>query len=84
MNVSLNQVMNRILRFTWDSIHPFSSYKVNASNCGICPNTTSSNSISCIIDIKHSIQFKCSLAVQSMTCDRIGLWSETLEVNITG
>ena len=83
-NVHLAQVTKNALTFQWDpvqSICSYIQYKVNAEGCGVCPNTTLSASVTCIVnDILAngtSNNSVCTLSVETMVC---GFQSNVSEV----
>ena len=81
-NITLSEINMNQLTFTWDYISMSLSgvqYFVNSSNC-VCPSTTSAHSVKC--DFNTSDVLKCSLAIQTVVCDRIGSASEPFIVTI--
>ena len=59
-------------------------YFVNTSNCGVCPNTTYSNSVTCnFISITSNLHI-CSLTILTVVCGIIGSGSDPFIVKIKG
>lgn len=72
-NVHLAQVSKNALTFQWEpGICPNSTgYKVNATNCGMCPNTTLSTSLTCVVSGVFTASIKtafCSLSIETVAC----------------
>jgi hypothetical protein len=85
--ITLSEINTDQLTFTWDSISTNISgvqYFVSASNCGVCPNTTYSNSVRCnFINIISNLH-ECSLTIVTVVCGRIGSASDPFIVTIKG
>ena len=61
--------------FQWDPVCQDIEYKVNATNCGICPNATFNASVACIVgDIDlltgtgNTNVTMCTLTVETTVC----------------
>ena len=74
-NVHLAQVSKNALTFQWEpGVCPNSmGYKVNATNCGVCPNTTltTCTSLTCVISSEFTASKKitfCSLSIETIVC----------------
>ena len=74
-NVHLAQVSKNALTFQWDPVQSVCpdniiGYKVIATNCGVCPNTTLSTSVTCITSsmLTTNISKLCSLSVETTAC----------------
>ena len=86
-NVTVSQVNNSHLTFTWNSVSPDCQavhYEINATNCGLypnttscgitCPNSTETNSVSCNIDINalaKGLPGTCAIIIQPVVCGNI-------------
>jgi hypothetical protein len=87
--ITLSEINTDQLTFTWSSITTVTNlsgvqYFVNASNCGVCPNTTYSNSVRCnFINITSNLHV-CSLTIITVVCGRIGSASDPFIVTIQG
>lgn len=73
MNVQLMEVSsNNQLIFNWDlgeaRLCPQLHYSIQASGCGICPNSTTSNSVTCT-DLQVTEQRVCNFTVNIAGCD---------------
>jgi DUF4097 and DUF4098 domain-containing protein YvlB len=71
-NVHLAQARKNALTFQWEpGVCPASTgYKVNATNCGVCPNTTLSTSLTCVVSSVFTSKKStfCSLSVETTVC----------------
>ena len=70
-NVHLAQVTKNALTFQWDPVQLICSYKVNAEDCGVCPNTTLNASVTCVVnDILTSASSNsvCTLSIETTVC----------------
>ena len=67
--------------FNWDTLSTNCSvYYVITSDCGVCPNATTLNMATCLLD-GQSANFKmCSFAVESKVCNNI-IGSASISVN---
>ena len=85
--ITLSEINTDQLTFTWNSIYANLSgvqYFVSTSNCGVCPNTTYSNSVRCnSINITSNLH-ECSLTILTMVCGRNGSGSDPFIVTIKG
>ena len=62
----------------------YKSYFINATGCGECPNSTVSNSLTCINRLGSSIQ-TCALSIQTVTCNNvIGTASSQITFKVQG
>ena len=86
MNISLDIVRKGQLHFTWDPVAPACyalQYNINASNCGRCPSTTISTSITCT-DVEVDGEEICRFGISTVVCsDVIGVEKE-LEIILSG
>ena len=87
-NVTLSKINSSHLTFTWNSVSPDCQavhYKVNATNCGQCPNTADSNSVTCTIPTNIAFEQNCVLAVEAVVCgDVSGIPSEPIVFAMKG
>ena len=89
-DISLTNVGRAQLTFTWSHVSQRCSalyYNVLTFNCGECPNTTTSNSITChnVLVIPQNPPHFCTLIVQSVVCGNInGINSEPLVILLQG
>ncbi len=73
-NVRLAQVSKNALIFQWEpaGVCPDSiGYKVNATNCGVCPNTTLNTSLTCVVSGVFTAGKEstfCSVSVETTVC----------------
>ena len=71
-NIHLAQVSKNALMFQWGELGvcPNSiGYKVNATNCGVCPNTTLSTSVTCVVSSMFTRNSSmCTLSVETTVC----------------
>ena len=64
---------------------PAVHYNINATNCGKCPDTTTSNNVTCIIDNTITLPQTCTLTLQSVVCGNVlGTYSEPVTVIMKG
>ena len=82
--ITLSEINTDQLFFTWDSIYTGVQYFVNASNCGVCPNSTYSNSVRCNFTNITSHLYECSITIQTLVCGRIGPASDPFIVTVKG
>ena len=75
VNVSLTRANSTSLSFSWDPVSPSCStifYNISSTNCGLCPQSTSSTSATCsIMEQLSSEATTCSFTLQSVACDNI-------------
>ena len=87
-NIHLAQVTKNALTFQWNpvqSICSYMQYKVNAEGCGVCPNTTLSASVICVVnDILTNSNSVCTLSVETMVCGFQSNVSETVIAMLKG
>jgi hypothetical protein len=70
-NVHLAQVSKNALTFQWEpaGVCPDSTgYNINATNCGVCPNTALNTALTCIVSGVFIASKKCSLSVETTVC----------------
>ena len=74
-NTHLAQISTKnALTFQWDPIQSICSdtigYKVNAMNCGVCPNTTLNPSVTCVVSsaFNGNKSVTCALSVETTVC----------------
>lgn len=79
------------LIFTWNEVVPLSQcpyirYVITATNCGVCPNTTTNTTITCSsFSVSVHENTLCMLTVQTDVCGSLlGEKSDHAIVNITG
>ena len=87
-NVHLCDISQEQLIFCWDHIPQTNncseiSYTIIALNCGLCPNSTASLSITCInVTTDDSI---CSFAIETEVCGTIaGKRGNSIEISLQG
>ena len=87
-DVQISYIGYRKLIFSWNSVLPTCQalyYKINATNCGECPNTTDSTSVTCKLPPKSNLQQTCMFKVKTMVCGNIsGVSSDPIFVTIKG
>lgn len=75
--VHVAQVTTNALTFQWEhgvKVCPVNviGYKVNATNCGVCPNTTFSPSVTCVVSSVFNAygnkSITCALSVETTVC----------------
>ena len=92
-NIRVIDVKTNRLTFAWnDSVnlqqtHIFSDtdsfvYNIIASNCGTCPNSTTSLSATCVDFVADGRV--CSFALQAVVCGRFGPISDPMKIQIKG
>ena len=83
-NVHLAQMLSNHLTFSWDynnnsccnhSVH----YKI-ISDCGACPDSTTSNMITCSASVLKTIS--CKFAIQTVCCGIFGNISDDITINL--
>ena len=78
------------LTFTWNPAFqncPAVYYNINATNCGECSDTTTSNNVTCNYNalVTSTVAQKCTLTVQTVVCGNIvGATSEPATVLLKG
>lgn len=84
-NVKLIDANHGMLTFSWSPVPVRCShfYYETTNNCGNCPRTTKSTSITCSVLVSDAIRV-CSLSVRSVTCGNVGNWSDPVSVNLKG
>ena len=86
-DVHLADVRAEQVTFTWTSVSSSCSsvsYGITADNCGICPATTSTTTVTCF-DLQLSTEpVVCTFRVSSVVCDLTGNPSEPVVVTIKG
>ena len=96
-NVTLSMVNSSHLTFTWNSVSPNCQavhYKINATNCGQCPSSTScsvtcpiytdTNSVSCgisNINMLATLPETCAVIFQPVVCDNVSGNQSSFTVN---
>ena len=87
-NVRLAQVTKNAVTFQWDPVQSICSYKVNAEGCGVCPSTTLSASVTCVVNNilanGTSNNSVCTLSVETMVCGFQSNVSETVIAMLKG
>ena len=87
-NIRISHVNKRQLSLTWNSVSqncPALRYKINATNCGECPDITTSNNVTCIIDNTITQPQTCTITVKSVVCGNVlGIPSEPVSVLLKG
>ena len=71
-DIRLVEMYPNQLIFEWSEISyncPFFHYRIVASNCGQCPNTTRHTTATCFGDFTESVN--CSFSIQSVLCNDI-------------
>ena len=86
--IHLAQVTKNALTFQWDPVQficSYMQYKVNTEGCGVCPNTTLSESVTCAVnDILTNSNSVCTLFVETMVCEFQSNVSETVTATLKG
>ena len=62
-------------------------YKINATDCGQCPNSTDTNSVLCGIDILTTLPetyYACAIIIQPVVCGNVSGNSSVFNVIING
>ena len=81
-NVMLSQINSSHITFTWNLVSPDCQalhYRINATNCGQCPNTANTNSVTCAIPTSIGFDQTCVLTVKAVVCGNAsGIPSEPL------
>ena len=79
-NVTLSLINSSHLTLTWNSVSPNCQavhYKINTTNCGQCPNTADTNSVTCNISKNVAFEQICVLTVEAVVCGNVsGIPSE--------
>ena len=88
-DIRLSSAKSGQLTFTWEptSQHCHSlHYLINASGCGVCPNSTTSHAVTCHLPQHyHGSQQTCSFSVQAVVCGNVaGRHSTAVQFNMTG
>ena len=84
MEANVNQ-----LRFQWSPVTSSEDvrYRINASNCGHCPNETNNTTVICTdftIDMYSQVTL-CLLSLQTVVCDNVtGNENSSVQVNLRG
>lgn len=90
-DVQLLEANHTHLSFNWSLVLlncPSVQYHIVASNCGECPNTTTSNEVICTGNYVQNLiisRHQCSFAVQASVCNDsiVGDISTAVHVNVT-
>ena len=86
LTLSIVDVGLKQLTFSWSPVSPGCSaiyYNIQASNCGICPNTTNYTNVTCTNVLVNGSGSLCSFAVRTVVCQNItGNESEPLFFNV--
>ena len=75
MDVKLLSVGESHLNFSWsDAVRPSCPalyYKINTTNCGVCPTTTNKTDVQCTGFNVSTERQMCQLSVQTVVCDHL-------------
>ena len=84
-NIHLSQISKNELVFQWDPVQSVCldiGYKVNAMNCGVCPDTIFTTSLTCIVN--EAFNSMCTLSVETTVCGFQGNVSEAATAMLKG
>ena len=74
------------LHFSWDPIPrscPAIQYHINTTNCGLCPQNTTSLDVTCSVNVTAERR-NCTFSVQTSLCNVKGMPSDILRVSLKG
>ena len=86
LDIHLASVRSGTLLFRWSAVanNCVPLYYDIDTTCGLCPNSTSSTSVSCGVNVSHTTEV-CSFAIRSVVCSNItGRWSDPTNVTLKG
>ena len=73
LNFTLHQAKQKKLTFTWINVLggcPATNYKIISRNCGQCPRTVNSSSVTCN-NFSMTQRSTCTFTIQSVVCGNI-------------
>ena len=84
--ITWKRITSDKINFQWSPVNSICSnvkYNVLTSNCGTCPNTTASTTITCNNAIESDI-IECRVYVQTVVCGNVGKWSRQFALREAG